>query len=515
MRSRRTASSSGPASSARSGRIRRDGALRRRRGHAVTPDPLRRLADDGITLADGQRAEICLAVDGGVADRAAGLGAAASSCSSTTATPPPSSTTRSAVATARCGPTSATGSTTTRTPRRAPGPDGARRCDRRRTRRGRGRARPTSGRRPRPSSSSVSAPRTSCAPSSRDPATTMEDYLAVRSRPRAPASTRPPRPVPGHGVRARMAGRSAARRPRGSPRLDSLRRRSGFDLNPLDYLPEPRLDSPRMLPGARTRRSRGARHRGLDPHPIHLVFGGWRARRPSSHPPQPHRPHRRSWSTRNFPAVAIQRDVPVYRDVHRWHPRGTATLSSTVARPSTARARRRSTPVDVVDHHDPHARFPFVPGQPADMVEAHARIQPSHARRSSRDATGTDRRGRRRRPAAPQAVADVAALPPRHCDVAALPRVRLGDQPAGILRLTRSPRPGHSRSQTTCSKGMSSSKPHPFIPCVVRLSRRIWKGGIGLRVGTVDSKPGLEAAACRQRPRRITTIWAGLRFWPV
>ena len=52
-----------------------------------TPALAQRLAAEGIELADGQLAEICLAVDGWVAGVAAGLNAA-SSCSSTMATRP-------------------------------------------------------------------------------------------------------------------------------------------------------------------------------------------------------------------------------------------------------------------------------------------------------------------------------------------------------------------------------------------------------------------------------------------
>ena len=80
-----------------------------------TPALADRLADEGVTLADGQRAEICLAVDGWVAAAAAGLRSRRAPRSSTTATPPPSCTTRSVAATARCAPTCAIASTTTRT----------------------------------------------------------------------------------------------------------------------------------------------------------------------------------------------------------------------------------------------------------------------------------------------------------------------------------------------------------------------------------------------------------------
>ena len=50
-----------------------DGALRRHRGRPSTPALAARLAAEGITLADGQRAEICLALDGWIAAAAAGL----------------------------------------------------------------------------------------------------------------------------------------------------------------------------------------------------------------------------------------------------------------------------------------------------------------------------------------------------------------------------------------------------------------------------------------------------------
>ena len=67
-----------------------------------TPDLFVRLAAEGVTLADGQRGEICLALDDWLAE-ASPASSAASRSSSTTAIPPPSCTTRSAAATARCG----------------------------------------------------------------------------------------------------------------------------------------------------------------------------------------------------------------------------------------------------------------------------------------------------------------------------------------------------------------------------------------------------------------------------
>ena len=79
-----------------------------------TPDLFVRLAAEGITLADGQRGEICLAVEAG-SPRRRPASTVASPCSSITAIPPPSSTTRSAGATGRCGHMSATRSTTTHT----------------------------------------------------------------------------------------------------------------------------------------------------------------------------------------------------------------------------------------------------------------------------------------------------------------------------------------------------------------------------------------------------------------
>ena len=115
MRSRRTVSSSGPASSVRSSIESRDGALVDVEGDPISPALSRRLADEGVTLADDQRAEICLAVDGWIFRRRGSSHAAESSCSSTTDTPPRSSTTRSGVVTARSAPTSGTESTTIRT----------------------------------------------------------------------------------------------------------------------------------------------------------------------------------------------------------------------------------------------------------------------------------------------------------------------------------------------------------------------------------------------------------------
>jgi SAM-dependent MidA family methyltransferase len=52
----------------------RNGALVDVESDPSTPALARRLAEDGVTLADGQRAEICLAVDGWIATAAAGLG---------------------------------------------------------------------------------------------------------------------------------------------------------------------------------------------------------------------------------------------------------------------------------------------------------------------------------------------------------------------------------------------------------------------------------------------------------
>ena len=94
-------------------------------------------------------------------------------------------------------------------PRRSPGPDRPRRRHGRRDGRPSRPASTTSGRRPRPSSSSASGPRSCSRRIQADPATTIE------SLPRGPLRAVPPPrperdgPLPGHGVRPRLAGRRA------------------------------------------------------------------------------------------------------------------------------------------------------------------------------------------------------------------------------------------------------------------------------------------------------------------
>ena len=79
-----------------------------------TPALAARLSDEGVVLADGQTAEICLDLDDWVAGAAAGLERGLLLLS-TTAPRPRRCTTRSGGATARSAPTSGTRSTTTRT----------------------------------------------------------------------------------------------------------------------------------------------------------------------------------------------------------------------------------------------------------------------------------------------------------------------------------------------------------------------------------------------------------------
>ena len=57
-----------------------DGAFVDVEADPSTPALLARLDAEGITLAEGQRAEVCLAVDGWIAGVAAGLAARTSSC---------------------------------------------------------------------------------------------------------------------------------------------------------------------------------------------------------------------------------------------------------------------------------------------------------------------------------------------------------------------------------------------------------------------------------------------------
>ncbi len=172
---------------------------RRPRWHA-------RLAEEGVTLADGQRAEICLAVDaldrrgsGRPRSRRApahrlrlpGRGAVR---------PDPSSRRHAARLPAPSRPRRPV------PPRRAAGPDRARRCDRRGARGERGRPRASRhdhpGRVPRRARHGRAA--------GGHPGRPGDDDGGL---PRGPFGTHPPPrpggdgPVPGHGLRARLAGR--------------------------------------------------------------------------------------------------------------------------------------------------------------------------------------------------------------------------------------------------------------------------------------------------------------------
>ena len=159
-----------------------------RRRASSTSRPIRprprsreRLDDEGVALADGQRAEICLALDalgGGRRRRPRARRRAAHRLRL-----PGGRAVRPGPAARRDAPRLPPPSRPRRPvhPRRPPGPDRPRRRHRRRAGGGRGRPRPTSARRPRPSSSSASARRTCSRRIQADPATTLEGYLAVRS----------------------------------------------------------------------------------------------------------------------------------------------------------------------------------------------------------------------------------------------------------------------------------------------------------------------------------------------
>ena len=201
-RCRRIASSSGTASCARSA----SASTRRRfvdvEAEPSTPALAARLAAEGVALADGQRAEICLAVEPGSRAAAAGLGRgvlllidygypAAELYDPV----------RRATGTLRAYLRHRVHDDPYR-PRRPPGPDRPRGRDRRRARRARPPGSTISARRPRPSSSSGSA--TEDLPA-RDPGRPGDDDGGLLDGPLGGHPAARPGgdgPLPGHGLRA-------------------------------------------------------------------------------------------------------------------------------------------------------------------------------------------------------------------------------------------------------------------------------------------------------------------------
>ena len=196
---------------ARAGRRpRADGAFVEVEVEPTTPALAARLAAEGIELADGQTAEICLALDDWVARRRRRSAPRPRSSSSTTAPRRPSCTTRPPARRDAAGLRPPPGPRRPVPPRRAPGPDRARRRHGGRAGGARAAGLTTLGITTQAEALMGLGIEERLRAIQADPATTIEDYTRSARRSCA-CSTRRDGPFPGHGLRPRLAGRPGAR----------------------------------------------------------------------------------------------------------------------------------------------------------------------------------------------------------------------------------------------------------------------------------------------------------------